>query len=102
MIVGWVCRGPVLACTGQTLRCTGQTLGLPSVVMSKKFMGLAFVMMTSGCHARSEGAVCPAPEQSAESEPLPEEVDVEMTPELEAEIKRAKRRMREEIHGIRR
>ncbi len=59
-----------------------------------------FVLMTSGCHASQEQAVCPTPEEAAEPEPLPEEVHVEMTPELKAEIKRAHRRIREEVRGV--
>lgn len=93
MIVGWVCRGPVPGCTGQTLRCTGQTHRLQLLAMSKKITCLLFVLTVAGCHAQSEGAVCPAPEEeistpdeepSGEPEQLPPE-----------QIEKEKRRIRE-------
>jgi len=71
--------------------------------MNKKLAYLAFAIAATGCHPTPEGAVCPAPEQAVEPkeavgepEPTPEEAtSVEMTPELEAAIKRAKRQARE-------
>jgi hypothetical protein len=57
--------------------------------MNKKLMSLAVVFVVSGCHAPPEGAVCPAPEDEVADNP-----QVEMTPELEAAMEKARARTR--------
>ncbi len=61
--------------------------------MNKKLMGLAFVIVVSGCHSQQQAAVCPAPEEEV-AEPAPpltkEEIENEAVVQREVERARAR------------